>query len=70
MTRSEFEPVLALSQPFRIVTADGRKFIVRHRDHVAFPQGGRGVAFWPLDNRLRVLPMEPLAAVAVVEATV
>ena len=57
MTRGQIESAIAQDQPFTLRMADGREYLVPHKDYISLPPKGAYVVVYDDEERFHVLPL-------------
>jgi len=57
MTREQIESAIASGQPFALRMADGREYLVPHRDYISLPPKAPYVILYDDNSHFTVLPL-------------
>ena len=57
MTRKPIEDAIASGVPFRLRMADGKEYVVPHRDYISLPPTGSAVIVYDDEGHFHVLPL-------------
>jgi len=65
MTRKQIESVIAEGVPFTVRLADGRSYVVPHRDYISLPPKDITAAVvWEDDGTAHILPMRTMTGLS------
>ena len=57
MTRSQIESAIAQNTPFTLRMADGREYVVPHKDYISLPPKGSSVVVYDDEGHFHALPL-------------
>lgn len=64
MTRENIYSVMESNHPFVISMADGKEFVIPHRDFISFTRKGTSVIVSTEDDKIHILPLITMTGIS------
>jgi len=64
MTRENIHSVMESNHPFVISMADGKEFVIPHRDFISFTRKGTSVIVSTEDDKIHILPLITMTGIS------
>lgn len=64
MTRENIHSVIESNHPFVISMADGKEFVIPHRDFISFTRKGTSVIVSTEDDKIHILPLITMTGIS------
>ncbi len=64
MTKENIHSVMESNHPFVISMADGKEFVIPHRDFISFTRKGTSVIVSTEDDKIHILPLITMTGIS------